>query len=809
VKAVRRGPYADAAAGYWEEGWTPLPLPIGAKTPPPKGWTGGSKANSGELPSAGQVQAWIEDSGAGNICLRAPKSVIGIDVDMYDGKAGRETLAAAEAAWGELPATWISTSRTDGSGIRWYRIEEGLAWPGQLPQGGGIELIRWDHRYGVVAPSTNPINGGAEYVWLNPAGESTTDDEGWDFPAIADLPWLPDAWQSGLTEGKVWTPRAEADMDPIEIKDWLTARGEGEPCSVMQRTLQKWLQEIRKAGADGGAHDMARDGVWAVIGDSAAGHSGIRPALERLMEAFKVAMKSRDPNRDWRGEWRRFVNDGVRKVAAEGDPEDDDPCEMLETSRPARERKRGGSSGMTFERSDKANGGRFADRYKNEVRYVEALGGWHIWNGVLWAPDLDGEAMRMAMATVDAMEEEAKFIEDEKQRAKFLAFISSSANIPKLEAMLKAARSMKGITIPSSAFDAAPEVLVVGNGTLELKSSGARFRPSRQEDYNTMALPTPYKPKAVSDLWDKFLARSIPDEEVRDWVQRAAGYSLFGANPERLFFIVEGKTSSGKSTFVETLRAVLGPYGATFELNLFRSQKEQGPNVQLVRLLPKRFVVASEASAEQFLHADQLKRVTGGEALSGRLNRSNEMVERAPAFTPWLATNAAPTIRGADQALYRRMYTIPFNETIPVDEEQGDLGARLRSEGAEGVLSWLVTGWNRYCEDGLRNLPDALVRATMKTREELSDFDVWLNEDCERGPEHVTLTSDLYTAYRDWCTESEVRPESKVEFGRLLAKRGLEPKMVRTTPHDRDKKARGWAGIRLIGRETTGKRKLA
>lgn len=806
MKAVKSsGPYARAAAGYWSEGWTPIPLPPRRKYPPERGWTGGTKTNSGELPSQSQVSTWIASQGDGNVALRVPKNVLGIDVDMYDDKAGAETFAAAIEAWGPLPDTWISSSRTDGSGIRLFQIPEGLSWPGELPQGKGVELIRWDHRYVVAAPSIHPE--GREYVWLDPSGGSTTEDDGWEFPDIHELPKLPAEWVDGLTGGKKWQPKSESDLSSEEVTDWLRNRGDDRMCEVMERTLATHLRDIRPTGDGGGAHDAMTKAVWAVLGDAAAGHKGLRKALEKIQAAFREACKGRRSTAERQGEWRRSLEDGVRKVAAEGEPEDEDLCEATATSHVARTRKRAGggagSGDFDYARNDTGNARRFALRYRDAIVWVEGLGGWHVWDSVagMWRLDTDGEAMRMAIATAAAIRDEAKYLEDEKAKAALLAFASASGNEARLRAMLSTARSLKGMTAPASQFNANMRQLVVANGTLELLSSGVKFRQSLQGDWNSIGVSVAYRASATSDLWEKFVRRSIPDDEVRDWVQRAAGYSLLGANPERLFFIVQGETSSGKSTFGEVIRDVLGSYGAPYELNLFRSQKEQGPNVQLVRLLPKRFILASEASAEVHLHADQIKRVTGSEALSGRLNRSNEMVERIPAFTPWLVTNSAPTIRGADLALYRRIYTIPFNETIAETDEDVFLGEKLRDPspngGAEAVLSWLVEGWKKYVVSGIRDAPAGIVAATMSTREELSEFDVWLAEQCVRSAELSVTTDELYDNYAMWCEDASVKRESKITFGQMLGKRGLRRKQIRTDPTDRDKKTRGWTGISL------------
>ena len=89
---MNAAPYRNAAMLYWEAGWRcPLPLPIGAKKNPPEGFTGAN----GSDPSYADVHDWANNGkGDGNIALRLPDGVIGIDVDMYDPGGAGGTLGA-------------------------------------------------------------------------------------------------------------------------------------------------------------------------------------------------------------------------------------------------------------------------------------------------------------------------------------------------------------------------------------------------------------------------------------------------------------------------------------------------------------------------------------------------------------------------------------------------------------------------------------------------------------------------------------------------------------------------------------------
>jgi AAA domain/Bifunctional DNA primase/polymerase, N-terminal len=264
------GPYRSAAVAYFEAGWPgPLPLPANAKRDPPKGFTG----LDGDWPSRPDIQAWLDNGASnGNICLRLPKTVIGIDVDMYDGKAGRATLTEMEAKWGQLPDTWMSSSRQDGSGIRFYGVPEGAHWP-SVP-GPGIEIIQYGHRYAVVSPSIHP-NGG-QYRWMSVDGVLFD-----SIPTLAALTPLPLSWVQGLStlqpseSGTGWT---DPDLDALVEH--------GIPEGVNQdEALRDVVWKLRRMG-------LARSAslrVWRSIVE--------RTALTRPTEPWKKA----DFDRHWKG----------------------------------------------------------------------------------------------------------------------------------------------------------------------------------------------------------------------------------------------------------------------------------------------------------------------------------------------------------------------------------------------------------------------------------------------------------------------------------------------------------------------------
>lgn len=306
-------PYRDAAALYLPTGLGgPLPLPKHRKKEPPAGWTG----KDAPYPSGADVWEWAEQRPDGNVGLRLAENLLGIDVDGYDGKAGSRTLARLEQQLGELPATWISTSRTDGSGIRFFLVPVGRSWPGVIKaqhddgtNTEGIETVHKGHRYAVCWPSVHPE--GRQYVWLDPSGKSADGP-----PKAEELPELPAAWLQYLDRGEE-SKVSKADLTADQTRQWLGSLDDHEPCQRMRAERAR----VAEALSQDSRHDAARTLTGLLIRLGEKGHRGVPSALAVARSAFLDRVTGPGQERgegEALSEWARMVDGGVRLVL--GDP---------------------------------------------------------------------------------------------------------------------------------------------------------------------------------------------------------------------------------------------------------------------------------------------------------------------------------------------------------------------------------------------------------------------------------------------------------------------------------------------------------
>lgn len=267
-----------AAAAYFVAGWHPLELPAGAKAPPPDGRTG----YEGSDMTREQIEA---SDWSGNVGLRVPPDVIGLDVDAYKG--GLDTLNALINQLGPLPSTRISHSgRNDGSGIRFYRVPI-LTWVTSLP---GIEIIQRVHRYAAVWPSMHP--DGRQYGWWDQAEAGPL--EASEVPLVEDLPEMPWSWIGELSRAtQADTSSRSTAADRIGTMAFITTHDSAEASSYLSTILGHFVDRHQQGYS---RHDtMQHCLIWAME-MARAMVIAAQPAIDQLGQEWVAALQG-DPRR--------------------------------------------------------------------------------------------------------------------------------------------------------------------------------------------------------------------------------------------------------------------------------------------------------------------------------------------------------------------------------------------------------------------------------------------------------------------------------------------------------------------------------
>jgi putative DNA primase/helicase len=440
----------------------------------------------------------------------------------------------------------------------------------------------------------------------------------------------------------------------------------------------------------------------------------------------------------------------------------------------------GASSGVVFPLTDLGNAERLAVQHGYELRYVPGLG-WHAWDGCRFRRDDDGEVMRRAKFSARSILAEAQHVEDAKRRAEIARWAITSETEPKLRAAVSLARSERVFIAHADELDADPYLLNVENGTIDLRTG--ELRACEPADLITRSTAVPYDPDAECPRWQRFLDEVFAgSDELVAFMHRLIGYCLTGETREEVLTILHGFGCNGKSTLLAVLKRLLGEHAVTASFDTFmRARSDRAPRNDLARLHRARLVTAAESGEGGKLDEATVKEITGGDVIAARF-LYGEHFEFTPQFKLVLVTNHRPRVDGADDALWRRLRLVPFEQSFEGREDRqlaGTLDAEL-----PGILAWAVQGCLAWQAWGLGQ-PAAVTQATNEYRQAEDHLGAFLDERCVLDGE--IEPDKLRHAYADYCREIGERPLAPNILGKHLNRRGIS----------RHKRSGTYRGVRL------------
>jgi P4 family phage/plasmid primase-like protien len=413
--------------------------------------------------------------------------------------------------------------------------------------------------------------------------------------------------------------------------------------------------------------------------------------------------------------------------------------------------------GRDLEYTDAGNSKRFVKALGDIVRFCHDRNDWMFWDGRRWIWDTENEIQQKAMNVASGIESDACNTMSASEINKINRWTKHSLSKSGLSNMIALAQSDRAIATTSSRLDLNDWLLNVNNGTIDLKDID--FRTHSRTDMITKMAPVTYMPGAKYLTWMKFMDTIFDgDQELISWLQKVAGYALTGSLEEQCVFFLIGDGSNGKSTFLNTLKRILGDYAVqanpdSFMVNKFSSAG--AARADLLRLAGARMTIASEGEDGQQLAESFIKQITGGEEISTRGLYSKYQTEFLPKFKLFFCSNHKPRISGTDHGIWRRIRVIPFNVIIPDKDCDPNMSEKLFHE-ASGILNWALEGCLRWQTEGLKDVPASVIKASMDYRAENDVIDRFMNECVCKGDGKI-YSSQLYKAYTDW---SQVNGES-------------------------------------------------
>lgn len=431
--------------------------------------------------------------------------------------------------------------------------------------------------------------------------------------------------------------------------------------------------------------------------------------------------------------------------------------------------------------SDHVNAKIFEAKHGPHLLYIENLG-WMYYTGTHWENN-DRYAERVFTETmVEQRDIYSKLLltapaNERQEIAKRVKHFETSTNNRGVKNGVEAAGRLLSFATDVDQIDGPQSAYLLNfiNGTVNLRT-GALQRHSAT-DYISKLIKYKYVENAPCPFWLDTINKIFDgDAELIEYVQTMLGASVIGTQDARKLFIAHGPTGkNGKSTLFETLADILGNYADRAELKVIAGT-DTGNLTELttrMRIRGARLVVSSEVSATDRIDATAVKRLTGGDAISGR-----HMFKAAITFTPvcsiWLRTNALPMVKGADKAFWERMCIIPFNHQF-VGKDQLAMSvvqARFRDE-AEGILAWLVRGAMRWIKsDGAVHVPAIINELRDSYTDDIDVLSELFASKFEISAGAKIPFDVFYQTYSLFCKNSNVYAQPRPALRQALRMRG-------------------------------------
>lgn len=449
---------------------------------------------------------------------------------------------------------------------------------------------------------------------------------------------------------------------------------------------------------------------------------------------------------------------------------------------------------MTEFRSDLGNARHLLRLHGDSIAYCPPRACWYTYgpralpdgreSAPCWTPDTTQVIRRLAITAAESRLHEAgaAALEGEASAKADIAWAFESQSRVRIDAALAMAEAEGQQVLPDD-YDSTPWLLGTPDGTVVITPAGASLRFPRRVDRISRLTAADWDPDARSELWDALVWQvSGGSLELAAYLQRALGLALVGEWREKAFWFACGLPDSGKSTLLSVVASVLGEYAVSADASTWLQRGNVGgTRGDVMRLRGARLVVTSEIPPHAAWDHELLKRVTGGDPITGRDLYERDSTYR-PRFVLWLAANDRPRARADDSGFWRRCQLVPFTSAVERAKQDPTLARRLSAPPhSAAVLRWLVDGCVAYAREGLAT--SAVVEAASADYRRESNRLLPFAEDCLEltlEPHHELAGVHLHKFYCDWCKMHGERPASMKIYAHSLEGLGLKRERTRT-----------------------------
>jgi putative DNA primase/helicase len=239
-------------------------------------------------------------------------------------------------------------------------------------------------------------------------------------------------------------------------------------------------------------------------------------------------------------------------------------------------------------------------------------------------------------------------------------------------------------------------------------------------------------------------------------LQKLVGYTLTGDVREKLIVLIYGPKDCGKSTFLMLWRALLGPHATILSPSTFSQRsRDNATEENIASLHGARLAITSEWQRGEQINEARLKALTSG-VVGARISvvpKYQKKWDFEETHKLWIDSNFLPKASGSDDAFWARVWPIHCPLSVPENEIDKELMAKLLKEG-DAIIRWALHGELLRQSEGLKEPVDVQIERD-EWRSQSNPILQFIHEECVRTEQGCTPVTELHMHYLQWLSDRD------------------------------------------------------
>lgn len=318
-----------------------------------------------------------------------------------------------------------------------------------------------------------------------------------------------------------------------------------------------------------------------------------------------------------------------------------------------------------------------------------------------------------------------------------------------------------------------PDTVVINlqNGAFEIAPKSQKLREFRKSDFLKYKLSYDYDPEATCPLFQEYITRCLPSEDVRRVFYEVAGYIFSRSKTLSLeslpvFF---GSGANGKSLALKIISELAGKQNVS---NYSLASLTDANGYSRAQIGDKLVNICTEISGN--VESDYFK-----------ILASNEPIDaRSPFGIPFILTEYGKIIVAANvlpksvehsEGYHRRWLILPWDAKIPKEERDPDLFNKIINNGElSGIFNHILDGLKRLIAHRKFSPCSEIDNAAKSFKKESNSTLMFLDESgYEVSSKVYESIADLYPKFVNYCRDAGTKAFSRINFRRELEKSGI------------------------------------